>query len=117
METRDRPPSHKPKLWEHHGLLWEARRAWESSTAIATRGVAGASGRSRGTGASPRGAAAAGVAGTPSPRRPGTPAGPAGRRARQRMREGCQKSLFTAKVATLFLFFFSATINTPTKKD
>lgn len=52
METRDRPPPHKPKLWEHHGLLWEDRRAWESSAATATRSVAAASGRHWGTGAS-----------------------------------------------------------------
>lgn len=96
METRDRPPPHKPKLWEHHGLLWEERRAWESSTAIATRGVTGASGRYRDTGASPRGATVAGVAGTPPPTPArGAPTGPAGRRSRQGMREKCQQSSFT----------------------
>lgn len=104
METRDRPPLHKPKLWEHHGLLWEARRAWESSTATASRGVAAASGRHRGTGASPEARRPRAWPGPPPHAARAAPAGPAARRARQGMREERQKSLFTAKVATLLFF-------------
>lgn len=105
METRDRPPPHKLKLWEHHGLLWEARWACKSSTG--TRDVAVPAAGAGAPRLFPRGAAATGAAGTPVPLRSdrGTPAGPAVGHARQGMRRECHKSLFAAKVVILFFFF------------
>lgn len=103
METRDRPPPHMPKLWEHHGLLWEARRAWESSTAIASQGVAGASGPHRGAGASPEVRWPRACPGRPPHATRRAPAGTAVRPVRQGMGEECQKLLFTEKVATVLI--------------
>lgn len=63
METRDRPPPHKLKLWEHHGLLWEARWACKSSTG--TRDVAVPAAGAGAPRLFPQGAASTGAPGLP----------------------------------------------------